>query len=146
SHDPADLPRLEGLLDRFDAVVGSRRVPGGGCDGWPWYRNALSRGGSLYAQVILSSPVSDLTTGFKGFTRRALAALPLADLRADGYGFQIEVSSHLVGLGFRVHEMPIRFVDRERGQSKMSTRIMLEAVGMVWRIRTEMRRRYSDSV
>lgn len=142
SHDPRDLPQIVQLLDRFDAVVGSRRVPGGGCDGWPWYRNALSRGGSLYAQVILESPVSDLTTGFKSFRREALARLPLDALRADGYGFQIEVTSHLLGLDCSVYEMPIRFVDRERGKSKMSTRIMLEAVGMVWRIRSEMRRRY----
>lgn len=142
SHDPADLPRLAGLLERFDAVVGSRRVPGGGCEGWSWYRNALSRGGSLYARVVLSSPVRDLTAGFKAFRREALARLPLDELRADGYGFQVEVTSHLVGLGCRVHETPIRFVDRARGKSKMSTAIMLEAVGMVWRIRHEMRRRY----
>ena len=142
SHDPADLPRMASLLDTYDLVIGSRRVPGGGCEGWPWYRNALSRGGSLYAQTILGSPVTDLTSGFKGFDRSALAKLPIHSLMTDGYGFQIEVTSHLVALGCSVHEMPIRFADRERGKSKMSSRIMVEAAGMVWKIRSELRRRY----
>ena len=142
SHNPADLPRLLELLEDYDVVVGSRRVRGGGCEGWPWYRNALSRGGSLYARLILGSPVKDLTAGFKGFRRNALAALPLDELRADGYGFQIEVTSHLVSMGQSLYEMPIRFVDRTLGKSKMSTKIMLEAVGMVWRIRSEMKQRY----
>lgn len=135
SHNPADLPRLAGLLDVHPVVVGSRRVAGGGCEGWPWYRNMLSQGGSLYARVILGSPIRDLTTGFKGFRREALEALPLDALRTDGYGFQIEVTTHLVQRGFEVHEMPIRFVDRKWGQSKMTGKIAAEAVLKVWQIR-----------
>lgn len=139
SHDPKDLPRVAHLLEQYPVVVGSRRCPGGGSDGWPWYRNALSNAGSFYARQVLSSPVRDLTTGFKGFQRVALAALPIDGLRTDGYGFQIEVTTHLVARGFEVHEMPIRFQDRKWGQSKMSSRIVAEALLKVWTIRSSTR-------
>lgn len=135
SHDPRDLPRLHRLLGRYPAVIGSRRVHGGGSDGWPLYRDALSSAGSLYARAILSSPVKDLTSGFKAFRSEALGALPLDRLRSDGYGFQIEVTAFLVALGFEVHEAPIRFVDRKWGRSKMSSRIVAEALLNVWSIR-----------
>jgi len=135
SHNPIDLPRIYDLLDTHPAVVGSRRVSGGGSDGWPWHRNLISNAGSFYARTLLSSPVRDLTSGFKGFRAEALQALPLEDLRTDGYGFQIEVTTHLLALGFDVYEMPIRFVDRRYGQSKMSSKIVLEAMLKVWSIR-----------
>lgn len=135
SHDPADLPRIRDLLDRHAAVVGSRRVAGGGSDGWPWYRNLISWCGSFYASTVLGSPVRDLTTGYKGFTRQALQKLPLETMRADGFGFQIEVTGSLQALGVAVHEMPIRFRDRRFGQSKMSLGIFLEAMVKVWAIR-----------
>lgn len=140
SHDPKDLPRMMALLDEHPVVVGSRRVPGGGADGWPWYRNLISGAGSLYARSVLASPVRDLTTGFKGFRREALEKLTVEQLRSDGFGFQIEVTSALVALGVGVHEMPIRFSDRQVGKSKMSTRIFIEAMWKVWDIRTETRR------
>lgn len=139
SHDPKDLPRLVGLLDQYPAVVGSRRVEGGGADGWPWYRNLISNAGSLYARTVLSSPVKDLTTGFKGFRADVLRNLPLEKLRTDGFGFQIEVTSCLIALGVEVHEMPIRFTDRRWGESKMSGKIFVEAMLKVWSIRKEMR-------
>jgi dolichol-phosphate mannosyltransferase len=139
SHDPRDLPRMAHLLGRSPVVVGSRRCAGGGCEGWPWYRDALSRAGSLYARRVLESPVRDLTSGFKGFQRQALEALPLEELRTDGYGFQIEVTSHLVARGFAVHEMPITFTDRKWGQSKMSGVIVAEAMLRVWTIRAATR-------
>lgn len=135
SHDPTDLPRLLGLLEHYPVVVGSRRVPGGGSIGWPWYRNVISGAGSLYARTLLSSPVKDLTTGFKGFRADALRALDIDELRTDGFGFQIEVTSSLIARGVHVHEMPIRFVDRTVGASKMSTKIFVEAMVKVWDIR-----------
>jgi dolichol-phosphate mannosyltransferase len=135
SHDPKDLPRIVDLLEAHPAVVGSRRVPGGGSDGWPWYRNLISGAGSLYARAVLSSPVRDLTTGFKGFRDDALRRLNIENLRTDGFGFQIEVTTTLLALGVPVHEMPIRFSDRAVGKSKMSTKIFLEAMWKVWDIR-----------
>jgi dolichol-phosphate mannosyltransferase len=139
SHAPSDLPRMLALLDHHPVVVGSRRVPGGGADGWPWYRNLISKAGSVYARTVLSSPVRDLTTGFKGFRAEALRALDLDRLRTDGFGFQIEVTSHLLAKGLEVHEMPIRFADRTVGESKMSTRIFVEAMLKVWSIRGSVR-------
>ena len=139
SHDPADLPRLRALLDTHPAVVGSRRVPGGGAVGWPWYRNLISHAGSLYARTVLASAVNDLTTGFKGFRRETLERLPLQELRSDGFGFQIEVTASLLALGVRVHEMPILFADRKIGQSKMSTKIFVEAMLKVWQVRARTR-------
>jgi dolichol-phosphate mannosyltransferase len=140
SHDPKDLSRIVELLRIYPAVVGSRRVPGGGADSWPWYRNLISTAGSLYARSVLSSPVRDLTTGFKGFRAEALKKLGIENLRTDGFGFQIEVTTRLVTLGVRVHEMPIRFADRTVGKSKMSTRIFLEAMWKVWDIRSGAKR------
>jgi dolichol-phosphate mannosyltransferase len=140
SHDPRDLPRMLALLDQHPVVIGSRRVPGGGCEGWPWYRNAISTAGSIYARAVLSSPVHDLTTGFKGFRAEALSRLPLDKLRSDGFGFQIEVSTALIALGVDVHEMPIRFVDRKVGKSKMSSKIFAEAMIKVWSIRSDVRK------
>ncbi|MEO6951071.1 MAG: polyprenol monophosphomannose synthase [Polyangia bacterium] len=135
SHDPNDLPRLRALLDTHPAVIGSRRVPGGGAVGWPWYRNLVSLGGSLYARTVLASPVHDLTTGFKGFRRATLERLDLPSMRSDGFGFQIEVTASLLALGVPIHEMPIQFVDRKWGKSKMSTKIFVEAMIKVWQVR-----------
>lgn len=140
SHDPTDLPRLVELLEHYPVVIGSRRVPGGGSIGWPWYRNVISGAGSLYARTLLDSPVKDLTTGFKGFRAEALRTLDLDALRTDGFGFQIEVTSTLLHNGVPVHEMPIRFVDRTVGESKMSTKIFVEAMLKVWDIRKKIRK------
>jgi dolichol-phosphate mannosyltransferase len=140
SHDPKDLPRMERLLDEHPVVVGSRRVPGGGSDGWPWYRNLISGAGSLYARAVLSSPINDLTTGFKGFRREALDALDIENLRTDGFGFQIEVTTTLLAKKIPVHEMPIRFSDRKVGYSKMSGKIFVEAMLKVWSIRGQANR------
>jgi dolichol-phosphate mannosyltransferase len=131
SHDPADLPRLIRAADDADLVLGSRYVPGGGVERWGLVRRALSRGGSLYAQVLLGLPVRDLTGGFKCFRRAVLQKLDLDGIAADGYGFQIEMTYRAVQAGFRVVEVPIVFRDRRVGQSKMSARIALEAV---WKV------------
>ncbi len=136
SHSPADLPRMIELLESHSVVVGSRRVEGGGTENWPWYRSAISSAGSLYARTVLHSKVRDLTSGFKGYRASALERLDLDNLRVDGFGFQIEVTTHLLAMGVDIHEMPIRFVDREVGVSKMSSKIFVEAMLKVWSIRS----------
>ncbi len=127
SHDPADLPRLIAAAEDADLVLGSRYVPGGGVTDWGLGRRLISRGGSLYAQLILGIPIHDLTGGFKCFRRSVLEHLDLSEVGTDGYGFQIEVTYRAVGAGFRVVEVPIVFRDRRVGASKMSTRIAVEA-------------------
>jgi dolichol-phosphate mannosyltransferase len=131
SHDPADLPHLIRAAEDADLVIGSRYVPGGGVRNWPLYRRALSRGGSVYARTILGVPVNDLTGGFKCFHRRTLEGIDYLNTHADGYGFQIELTYRAFKEGFRVKEVPIVFRERERGKSKMTARIALEAI---WKV------------
>ena len=127
SHDPADLPRLISASEDADLVLGSRYVPGGGVTDWGLGRRMISRGGSLYARVLLGVPVRDLTGGFKCFRRRVLEELDLTQVGTDGYGFQIEVTYRAIRAGFRVKEIPILFRERRVGASKMSARIAVEA-------------------
>jgi len=131
SHDPADVPRLLDAANDADLVLGSRYVAGGGVENWGLVRRLLSSGGSLYARLLLGVPVRDLTGGFKVFRREALEAIPLDRVHARGYAFQIELTYRTIRRGFRVVEIPIRFVDREVGGSKMSRAIVLEAI---WRV------------
>jgi dolichol-phosphate mannosyltransferase len=132
SHDPADVPRLIAAVERgADVALGSRYVPGGGTESWGRGRRAVSRGGSLYARVLLGVPVRDLTGGFKCFRRVVLESVDLLSVESRGYAFQIELTYRALRQGFRVVEVPIRFVDREVGGSKMSRTIVLEAV---WRV------------
>jgi dolichol-phosphate mannosyltransferase len=131
SHDPADLPRLIRAAADADLVLGSRYVPGGGVTNWGLFRRALSRGGSLYARVILGVPVHDLTGGFKCFRRETLERIDYRNTHADGYGFQIELTYRAYKAGCRVKEIPIVFRDREQGTSKMTARIALEAI---WKV------------
>ena len=138
SHDPRHLPAFFEALDAgADVVVGSRNIPGGRVEGWGPGRHVLSKGGSLYSRVILGTPVRDLTTGYKAFTRRALEAIDLASIHSNGYSFQIEMTFRALRRGLRVVEVPIVFVDRTAGRSKMSRRIFAEAIGVVWRLRWE---------
>jgi dolichol-phosphate mannosyltransferase len=131
SHDPRDVPRLIAAAGAADLVLGSRYVPGGGVENWGLRRRLLSRGGCAYARVLLRVPVRDLTGGFKCFNRRVLEAIDLADVRADGYAFQIELTYRAVRAGFRVAEVPILFRERRDGASKMTARVTLEAV---WKV------------
>jgi dolichol-phosphate mannosyltransferase len=131
SHDPADLPRLISAAGAADVVLGSRYVPGGGVENWALRRRIQSRGGCLYARLILGVPVQDLTGGFKCWRRSALEALDLTDVDAHGYGFQIEMTYRAIKAGLNVAEVPIVFRERREGQSKMTARITLEAV---WRV------------
>src|SRR5688572_22407825 len=131
SHDPADVPRLIAAASEADLVLGSRYVPGGGTQNWGLARRVISRGGCLYAQVLLGVRVRDLTGGFKCFRREALEAIDLDALSAHGYAFQIETTYRVLRAGLRVREIPIRFVERRAGSSKMTGSIVLEAV---WKV------------
>jgi len=140
SHDPADVPRLLQASERADLVLGSRYVPGGGTQNWGLLRRAISRWGSLYAQVLLGLHVRDLTGGFKCYRREVLETIDLDAIRSRGYAFQIETTYRAVRAGFRVVEIPIRFTDREVGGSKMSRSIVLEAIWKVPALRLASRR------
>ena len=143
SHDPADLPRLVAAAGAADLVLGSRYVPGGGVTEWGRGRRAISRGGSLYAKLLLGVQVNDLTGGFKCFRRGVLEGLDLGSIGTDGYGFQIEMTYRAVRAGFRVVEVPILFRERRVGASKMSARIALEAFWKVPALRLSGARRRS---
>jgi dolichol-phosphate mannosyltransferase len=131
SHDPKDVPRLVEAAADSDLVLGSRYVPGGGVENWGQMRRFISAGGSWYARLLLGVPVRDLTGGFKCFRRAVLEALDLEAVHSRGYAFQIELTYRALRRGFRVREVPIRFVDREVGGSKMSRAIVLEAI---WKV------------
>ena len=131
SHNPAYLPHLLAAAEDADLVLGSRYVPGGGVRDWGLLRRLISRGGGLYARTILRVDVRDLTGGFKCIRREVLEAIDLPSVGAQGYGFQIEVTYRAILAGFRVREVPIVFADRAVGNSKMSTRIALEAMLLV---------------
>jgi dolichol-phosphate mannosyltransferase len=141
SHDPADLPRLLGHARAgADVVVGSRYVAGGGISDWGRARRAVSRGGCVYARRVLGVGVRDLTGGFKCFRAEALEAIDYASVRSQGYAFQVELTFRALRRGLRVEEVPIVFRERERGESKMSVRIALEAAVLVPRLRFGRRR------
>jgi dolichol-phosphate mannosyltransferase len=131
SHDPADVPRLIEAADDADLVLGSRYTPGGGTENWGLLRRIVSRGGCLYAQVLLGVGVRDLTGGFKCFRRETLEAIDLDALSAHGYAFQIETTYRVLRAGLRVKEIPIRFVERRAGASKMTGAIVAEAM---WKV------------
>jgi dolichol-phosphate mannosyltransferase len=138
SHDPRYLPAFKQAITRgADLAIGSRNMPGGGVLGWGLGRHVLSKGGSLYARTILAAPVRDLTTGFKAYTRRALEAIDLESVQSNGYSFQIETTYRVLRKGLRAVEIPILFVDRRAGSSKMSRAIFAEAVVEVWRLRLD---------
>jgi dolichol-phosphate mannosyltransferase len=132
SHDPKDVPRLIAAAEEgADLVLGSRYVAGGSIPNWGLVRRAISLGGNVYAQVILQSRLRDLTGGFKCFRRRVLETVDLAAIDSKGYAFQIETTYRVVRAGFDVVEVPIAFVDREHGHSKMDGSIVVEAV---WKV------------
>ena len=136
SHDPKYLPIMrERARAGADLVLGSRYVAGGGTVNWGPMRKFISRGGSFYARTILGIDVRDVTGGFKCFRRATLEKLDLDSVSAQGYGFQIEMTYRTIKLGMRVEEVPIVFVDRRVGQSKMSKKIFLEALTLVWKLR-----------
>jgi dolichol-phosphate mannosyltransferase len=131
SHDPDDVPRLIAAAEHADLVLGSRYVAGGAIGNWGLVRRAVSAGGSLYARVLLGTPIRDLTGGFKCYRRTVLETIDLDAVSSRGYAFQIETTYRALRAGFRVVEIPISFVDREVGGSKMSRSIVLEAI---WKV------------
>lgn len=136
SHSPEYLPTMISVLDRYDVVVGSRWVEGGGLDPrWERWRYLLSKYANVYARAVTGLEVQDTTAGFKAFRADALRRLPLHRVRSDGYAFQVEMATACQRLGLRVAELPIFFEERSRGRSKMSLRIILEAMWRVWQIR-----------
>jgi dolichol-phosphate mannosyltransferase len=135
SHDPRHLPEFLDLIGRFDVVVGSRYTRGVTVVNWPMGRLLLSYLANKYARWVTGLPFNDLTSGFKCYRREVLETLGLADIRSNGYGFQIETTFRSWHAGFKIAELPIVFVDRNVGVSKMNKRIVWEAIWMVWRMR-----------
>jgi glycosyltransferase involved in cell wall biosynthesis len=148
SHDPAVLPRLiDAVEGGADLAIGSRYVDGGDIPDWKWLRRMISRGGGLYARMMLGLSVHDATAGFRAYHRRLLSQLDLDAVRADGYGFQVEMTYLTEQAGGRIAEVPITFRDRSLGHSKMSSRIVVEAFLLVtwWAVRDRMLRRGKKS-
>ena len=135
SHHPRFLPSMLSLLDTHDFVIGSRYVPGGGTVNWGLGRKIISRGGSLYARTVLGAPIRDFTGGFNGWNRKVLEGIELSTLEAGGYSFQIELKYRAFRKGFRFKEFPILFEDRRVGKSKMSSKIVFEALALVPKLR-----------
>ncbi|MDI2031806.1 polyprenol monophosphomannose synthase [Saccharopolyspora sp. TS4A08] len=141
SHAPEDLPRLVGMLGErgtgADVVLGSRYVTGGRTVNWPWYREFLSRGANLYSKLALGVPINDITSGYRVYRREVLETLQLHNVASQGYCFQVDLALRAVEAGFKVAEVPITFVERELGTSKMDADIVKEALLRVttWGIR-----------
>lgn len=133
SHNPADVPRLLDALADADLVIGSRYVPGGGVSNWGRGRRILSAGGNIYARTWLGYKVKDSTAGFRAYRTAALQGQDLVSVRSEGYGFQIEMTRRFHRAGLRIKEIPITFTERALGHSKMSRRIVLEALAAVTR-------------
>lgn len=143
SHLPEQLPRLLDALDSgTDLVIGSRWIPGGSIENWPRHRQWLSRGGSAYARWVLRLPTRDVTAGYRVFRADALRRIRLDDVHTRGYGFQVDMLWHAREAGLTVVEVPVTFIERIRGRSKMSPAIVLEAMARItwWGIRSRFRR------
>jgi dolichol-phosphate mannosyltransferase len=134
SHQPEQLPELLSALADADLVLGSRWVEGGEVVNWPKSREVLSRGGNLWTRIMLGIPLRDATGGFRAFRRKTLLGLGLDNVASAGYCFQVDLAWRALKAGFRVVEVPITFIEREYGDSKMSKRIVLEALALttVW--------------
>jgi dolichol-phosphate mannosyltransferase len=144
SHDPDALPSLVGAIEGgADLAIGSRYVAGGRSEGWPWYREAISRGGNNYASTMLGLDVKDATAGFRAFRDTTLRKIDPSTCESSGYGFQVEMAWRTESAGLHIVEVPITFRDRRAGESKMSARIALEAMWLV--TRWGLRNRFSQS-
>ncbi len=140
SHAPEQLERLRAAIAEADLVIGSRYVTGGAVHNWPWYRQALSRGGNAYVRLLLGLPVRDATAGFRLFRREALEVIDLSAVRSVGYVFQTDLTARAVEAGLRVREVPIDFVERTRGESKMNGAVAVESLRLITRWGLEQRR------
>lgn len=137
SHNPEDIPRILQAMNDYDLVIGSRYLTGVNVVNWPLSRLVLSLFANWYARKITGLPLRDCTSGFKCFKRQVLESIDLDAIRSDGYSFQIEMHFLAWKMGFRIKEVPIIFIDRESGSSKMSRKVMLEAAIMVWRLKLQ---------
>lgn len=135
SHDPKYVPELLKQAADHDVVIGSRNIPGGAVEGWGFLRNFISKGGSMYSRLILGCPIRDLTGGFNLWSKTALKTIGLDKIISRGYSFQVEMKYRAFRNGLRIKEIPITFVDRQRGKSKMSRRIFVEALLNIWKLR-----------
>jgi dolichol-phosphate mannosyltransferase len=135
SHDPTEIPNFLREIKNYDLVIGSRYIPGASVANWPKSRLLLSYNANVYARMITGIPVRDATGGFKCFRRKVLETIDLDDIRSNGYAFQIEMNFRAWRKGFTIKEIPITFVDRQEGASKMSKAIVREAVTMVWKLK-----------
>jgi dolichol-phosphate mannosyltransferase len=135
SHDPKEIPRFLDEIKNSDVVLGSRYINGVNVINWPLRRLLLSSFANLYTRIITGLPVHDATGGYKCFNRKVLEAIDLDRIKSNGYAFQIEMTFKAWKKGFKVKEIPIIFVDRVKGKSKMSKKIVREAVTMVWKLR-----------
>ncbi|NIM19616.1 MAG: glycosyltransferase [Candidatus Latescibacteria bacterium] len=142
SHDPKAIPEFLDNIKESDLVLGSRYLDGITVVNWPLSRLFLSVGANIYTRIVTGMPLKDATGGFKCFRREVLESLPLDHIKSDGYSFQIEVNFHVWKGGYKIKEIPIVFVDRRSGTSKMSRRIILEAAFLVWKLRFESIRRF----
>lgn len=135
SHRPVDLAKILREMNGYDFIVGSRWVSGGATENWGLMRKFISKGGSLYARGILGYPIQDWTGGFNAYRAHTLRAIGLDRVQSEGYSFQIELKFRALKHGFKGLEVPILFADRKAGHSKMSSKIVLEALYRVWKIR-----------
>ncbi len=135
SHNPEDIPRFIETLQDADLVIGSRYLTGVNVINWPLQRLILSYFANLYTRIITGMPVRDATGGFKCFRAEALKQINLDKIKTNGYGFQIEMNFRMWAKGFRIKEIPIIFVDRRNGVSKMNKKIIIEAIFLVWKLK-----------
>ncbi|RKY77958.1 polyprenol monophosphomannose synthase, partial [candidate division KSB1 bacterium] len=135
SHDPKEIPNFLLSMNDYDLVIGSRYVQGVNVVNWPLSRLILSYGANLYTRLITGMPIHDCTSGYKCFRRKVLESIKLDKISSDGYSFQIEIDFKTWKLGFKLKEIPIVFVDRLIGSSKMSKKIVYEAIWMVWKLK-----------
>lgn len=135
SHNPKNLPEIVKKLEKYDVVIGSRYIKGGRVENWSILRKFISRGGSIYSQIVAGLPISDPTAGFVGWRREALQKINLDKIQSNGYGFQIEMKFNAWKNNLSIKEIPITFTDRKFGTSKMSKKIILEAALCCWKLR-----------
>lgn len=135
SHNPVYLPEMIKLSESYDFIIGSRYVTGGGIKGWGKKRKLISKGGSLYAKTILSCPINDLTGGYNLWQKKVLLDIDINNIISEGYSFQIEMKYRAYKRGFKFYEFPIIFEDRALGLSKMSKKIIREAIIAVWKLK-----------
>jgi dolichol-phosphate mannosyltransferase len=134
SHNPADIPRLLAATEHAEFAIGSRYVPGGRIENWPYRRRMLSAFANQYIRAITRLSIRDCTSGFRCWRREALEQLPLASIRSNGYSFIVELAFEASKLGFRCGEVPITFVERRKGASKLTVRVMVESAILPWRL------------